>query len=219
MLDRTGQRIVGVLIEKELTVPDSYPLTENSLLLGCNQKSNRDPEMNLEEFVVRGALMQLRLQGWVTQREGGRAERFKHEIESKLGVDAAAKALLAELLLRGPQTPTELRTRCARMGLHRDVAGIESLLRELAARQPKPLVELLPRRPRERDARWTHLLGPVDVASPAASERPSASPTSSVVHADPIPTPDHDPQDPLARIARLEAQVADLTRRLDALTG
>src|SRR5262245_8587078 len=115
-LDRTQQRILGVLIEKELSVPESYPLTENSLLLGCNQKSNREPEMSLEGFEVAGALMAMQLAGWVAKVEGSRTAHYRHRVEQQLGVDLHEKAVLAELLLRGPQAPGALKPRVQRMG-------------------------------------------------------------------------------------------------------
>ncbi len=206
-LDRTEQRILGVLVEKELSVPETYPLTLNSLVAGCNQKSNRDPITELEEFEVQGALTSLCLKDWAARREGSRATKFIHHIEAQLGVDQAQKAVLAELLVRGPQTPMELKTRVARMGVHRDAAAIETLLHAMAGASGGGLVELLPRGPRERDGRWRHLLGPSAVEP---SEAGTSEPAPSAPRAAP---PDQD------RLDRLEARIAELERRLDALTG
>lgn len=207
MLDRTEQRIVGVLIEKELAVPDSYPLTLNALVAGCNQKSNRHPEMGLEEFEVEGALMSLRLKEWVVEsdRDGGRTKRFKHRIEEKLGVSDGEKAVLAELLLRGPQTPMELKNRVGRMGFHAQAPEIEQMLRAFAERPTGALVVLLPRAPRERDARWAHTLGPRDEA--AEESMAAQAPASRTAPAQP-------PSDLGQRVAALERRVEELERRL-----
>lgn len=214
-LDRTEQRIVGVLVEKELSVPDTYPLTENALLAGCNQKNNRDPVMELERFQIDGALMSLRLKDWVaeTEREGGRTSRYRHRMEERLGVDRPAKAVLCELLVRGPQTPQELKTRIGRLGVEATVEQVMAILEQLRDRAGKGLVELLPRAPRERDARWAHRLGPRE---PRAAEAPTASASAAAA-----PTPvravasaagDAAPADATVtqRLAALERRVAEL---------
>ena len=158
-LDRTEQRIVGVLVEKQLTVPDTYPMTENALVDGCNQKSNRDPITELATFQVAGALMALQDKGVVARVDGaGRVPKFRHRLDEVLVLPKNATPVLAELLLRGPQAPGALKPRVARMGYHASPEQIEALLRELAAQKPA-LVELLPLGPRERDRRWRHLLG------------------------------------------------------------
>jgi uncharacterized protein YceH (UPF0502 family) len=158
-LDRTEQRIVGVLIEKQLSVPDSYPLSENALVDGCNQKSNRDPVMELETFQVAGALMALQEKGYAARVEGtGRVPRFKHRVVEDLQLDPKELAVLAELLLRGPQAPGALKPRVARMGCHASPEEIESLLVKLSQRSP-PLVVRRPPGKHERDPRWQHLLG------------------------------------------------------------
>lgn len=211
MLDPTEQRIVGVLIEKELSMPGSYPLTENALLAGCNQKSNRDPEMALEAFQVQGAVMALRLRDWVARVEGGRAAKVRHRVEERLGVNDREKAVLAELLLRGPQSPGELHRRVARMGFRaassRDVLAV---LENLAARTP-PLATKLPRRPREREVRWAHALGAASPAPDASPAGDRAPPAEEAVPATPADSA-------LARrLAALEVEVAELRARLDRL--
>ena len=222
MLDRTEQRIVGVLIEKELSVPESYPLTENALLAGCNQKSNRDPEMTLEEFQMRGALLALREKQWVllSDRDGGRTARYKHNVETRLRVGPKAKPVLCELLVRGPQTPTELKNRVGRMGFHAaSPEEVLAVLEELAAMPGGGLVELLPRQPRERDARWAHKLGPREAApadaapADAAPQRvPAAEPAPRLVSAEAArPAPGADLAE---RLAALERRVEQLERRL-----
>ena len=158
-LDRTEQRIVGVLVEKQLTVPDSYPMSENALVDGCNQKSNRDPVTELATFQVAGALMALQQKGVIARIDGGgRVAKFRHRLDEQLVLPKQALPVLAELLLRGPQAPGALKPRVARMGYHASPEQIEALLRELAAQRP-PLVEQLPLGPRERDRRWRHRLG------------------------------------------------------------
>ena len=211
-LDRTEARIVGVLIEKQRTVPDTYPMTENALVTGCNQKNNRDPVMDLEAFEVAGACMALHQREVIARVEGGgRAAKFRHKLDELLGVGDDALAVLCELLVRGPQAPGALKPRVARLGFHGSPAQIDDVLRDLAAR-PRPLVALQPKRPRERDARWAHLLSPGGgvAAEPAAGvleESPSAPPASST-------SPASD-DTVLERLAALEARVDELERRLD----
>lgn len=205
-LDPTQQRVLGVLIEKELTVPDSYPLTENSLVLGCNQKSNRHPLTALGDFEVSGTLMGLQLDGWVarSERDGGRTVRYKHLVEAKLGIDGNKKAVLCELLVRGPQTVRELRDRVERMGVKLDDAGMEALLGSFTSKDGIVLVELLPKGPRERDARWAHRLGPRSTAAD-----PEGAPSQA-----PVTVPSGGAALSLeARIAALEERVAALERK------
>jgi len=219
-LDPTGQRIVGVLIEKQLTVPDTYPLTENSLVAGCNQTNNRDPVGSYEPFQIAGALMALHEQGWVVRVEGsGRVPKFRHRAEERVGKDSRVHAVLAELLLRGPQAPGALKPRVARMGYHADAAAIEALLRELSQQRPA-LVEQLPLAPRERDQRWRHLLGPRAQAptSPATAAAAGAAPGLPRAVATPPAAPSATPSGDLAaRVAALEHAVRELRQRLDQL--
>ncbi|MFN3240094.1 MAG: DUF480 domain-containing protein [Planctomycetota bacterium] len=216
-LDRTEARIVGVLIEKQRTVPDSYPMTENALVHGCNQKSNRDPVMDLQQFEVAGACMALHQREVIARVEGGgRAAKFRHKLDELLHVGDDALAVLCELLVRGPQAPGALKPRVARMGFHGSPAQIEDVLRSLAERSP-PLVELQPKRPRERDQRWAHLLGPGNVAlAPEVGDasEPKDQPTA---HA-PAPSLPTTTDDTVAeRLAALEARVDELERRLEGL--
>jgi uncharacterized protein YceH (UPF0502 family) len=211
-LDRTGQRIIGVLIEKQLSVPDSYPLTENALVAGCNQTSNRDPAMDLQGFQVTGALLQLHEQEVVARVEGhGRVTKYRHRLDDSLGVGNQELAVLAELLLRGPQAPGALKPRVARMGLHASPAEIEGVLSRLAQQR---IVEQLAHRPRERDRRWRHLLGDgseveVGGGAPEAASAANAPPTSA-----PVALPRHDLAEVLARLAALERRVASLEAHL-----
>jgi len=220
-LDTLEQRIVGVLIEKELTVPDSYPLSVNALVAGCNQKSNRDPVMDVEDFDVEGALRSLMDKGWVTRREilGSRVLRYAHEVRDQLGVDPAELAILCELLCRGPQAPGYLKTRCERMHAFASPAEVEGRLAGLAAR-PVPYVQELPRQPRERQARWGHLLGPAAATSVHAAPPETRAPT---LHAAaPAPAslePTAEDLNLEGRIDALEAELAELRERLDRLEG
>ena len=209
-LDTLQQRIIGVLIEKELTVPDGYPLTLNALLAGCNQKNNRDPQMNVEDFDVEGAVRSLMDIDWVARREpdGGRVHRFAHNAGTQLGVEKADLAILSELLCRGPQAPGALKTRASRMHAFDSPAAVKERLRAMAAR-PVPYVVELPKRPREQQPRWRHLL---DGLSPedALAQAPEVSTTETA------PATSAAPATPgLAdRVADLEARVAALEARL-----
>lgn len=150
-------RVLGCLIEKELATPEHYPLTLNALTNACNQKSNRDPVMHLEEADVVRALDALRFkQLALISAEGGRVAKYRHILAEKLRLSPAELAVLAELLLRGPQTVGELRTRAERMHPFSDLAGVEEVLEELMARTP-PLVARLPRQPGRKEQRHAHL--------------------------------------------------------------
>ncbi|MGY4828721.1 YceH family protein [Sphaerotilaceae bacterium SBD11-9] len=168
-------RVVGVLVEKAHTVPDSYPLSINSLTLGCNQKTARDPVMNATESEVQGAVDALKALNLVFESSGSRVSRYEHNMGRTLGLPSQSVALLAVLALRGPQTSAELRANCDRLHRFADVSSVEAFLEELAERSEEkggPLVLKLPRAPGAREPRWTHLLcGAVDVASlPVAAQ-------------------------------------------------
>jgi hypothetical protein len=193
-------RVLGVLIEKERTVPDSYPLTLNALLAGCNQKSSRDPIISASESEVQAALDSLRGMSLVIESSGGRVARYSHNFERVLNVPRQASALLAVLMLRGPQTAGELRINCERLHPFADISSVEAFLRELAERQQGPLVAELSRQPGARENRWMHLLsGPPDAVEAAG-------------HAEPGPAHlDLSEVTTLkANIARLEAEMGDL---------
>lgn len=150
-------RVLGCLIEKELTTPEYYPLTLNALTNACNQKSNRDPVLTMEEVEVVRALDSLKFkQLALLSAEGGRVPKYRHTLVEKLRLDPPELALLAELLLRGPQTVGELRTRGERMHPFPDLAAVEEVLGELMARTP-PLVTRLPRQPGRKESRHAHL--------------------------------------------------------------
>jgi uncharacterized protein YceH (UPF0502 family) len=159
-------RVLGVLIEKQLTTPDYYPLTLNALVAGCNQKTNRQPVMNVTEGEVQMALDALKHETLVIESYGasGRVMRYAHNLPKVLGIGQQVTALLTALLLRSAQTPGELRTGCDRMYKFADISSVEAFLEEMATRPAGALVIKLARQPGSREHRWAHLLsGTVDV--------------------------------------------------------
>jgi len=171
-------RILGVLVEKERTVPDTYPLSLNALVAGCNQKNNRHPLMEARDAEVQVAVDGLRGRSLVIESSGARVTRYTHNIGRVLRVPDQAVALLAVLMLRGPQTAAELRSGTERMHRFADVSSVEAFLDELAQRAAEaggPLVIKLGRAPGERESRWAHLLsGPVE--SRPADAAPAVGP-------------------------------------------
>jgi uncharacterized protein len=168
-------RVLGVLVEKAHTVPDSYPLSLNSLVSGVNQKTARDPVMNATEAEVQGAVDALKGLSLVFESSGSRVSRYEHNMGRVMGLPSQSVALLSVLLLRGPQTSSELRANCERLHRFADVSSVEAFLEELAARTDDkggPLALRLPRAPGAREPRWTHLLcGAVDVSAlPVAAQ-------------------------------------------------
>jgi uncharacterized protein len=164
-------RVAGVLVEKSLTVPDSYPLSLNALTAGCNQKTARDPVMNASDAQVQEAIDSLRTLHLVFESSGSRVSRYEHNVGRAMGLPSQSVALLATLVLRGPQTVSELRTNSERLHRFADLSSVEGFLDELAARAEDkggPLVVKLPRAPGMREARWVHLwCGEVEI--PAGS--------------------------------------------------
>jgi uncharacterized protein YceH (UPF0502 family) len=189
-------RVLGVLVEKQHTVPDTYPLTLNTLVGGCNQKTSRDPVLNASDAEVQATIDRLRALSLIVETSGGRVMRYAHNVERVLNVPAQAVALLATLMLRGPQTVAELRANCERLHRFADISAVEGFLHELAERAVGPLVVLLPRAPGSREARWAHLLSgtPAFEAAPAADA--AEAPGEAVM---------------LGEIVALKANVAQLT--------
>jgi len=163
-------RVLAVLVEKQSTVPDTYPLSLNSLVAGCNQKTARDPVINATEAEVLTAVDALKGLSLLFETSGGRVSRYEHNLARGLNVPSAAQALLAVLMLRGPQTSAELRANTERLHRFADISSVEGFLDELAAKDPPRAVKLA-RAPGAREARWAHLLcGEVaDVAGPVMS--------------------------------------------------
>lgn len=232
-LDRTSRRIIGVLVEKELTTPQQYPLSLNALQSGCNQRSNRDPVMHVQDFELDGALRSLMIAGWVTEVRGAgsRVVKWKHRADEKLAAEPHEMAVLAELFLRGPQQPGELRTRVNRMVPCASVAEVEETLRGLADRG---LVVHLARKVGERIARWDHVLYPDSeathdeagfsvqqtsvhaVAGPLGETQDLPTPPSATpIQQTEVPTNDDDAI--IEKVRRLEEEVAELRERLDRL--
>ncbi|PRD70063.1 DUF480 domain-containing protein [Malikia spinosa] len=209
-LTATEARVLATLMEKARTVPDSYPLTLNSLQSGCNQKSSREPVMNLSEDEIAQAIDGLRERSLVFESSGGRTARYEHNFERAVGLPSQAAALLGLLLLRGPQTAGELRLNAERWHRFADIGSVEVFLEELQQRSPEkggPLVVKLERAPGAREQRWAQLLcGPVDAQAAVASASPikTGAGTSGELQA-------------LAeRVTALEALVAELQQRLEA---
>jgi uncharacterized protein YceH (UPF0502 family) len=151
-------RVLGTLYEKQHTVPDSYPLTLNALVSGCSQKTSRSPVMEVTEPEVRSALDGLKSANLVIETSGGRVARYSHNLERVLQVPSQSAAILTVLMLRGPQTPGELRINCDRLHGFADLSAVQGFLDELAARPAGALVAELPRTPGARENRWAHLL-------------------------------------------------------------
>ena len=149
--------MLGVLVEKQATVPDTYPLSLNALVAGCNQKTARDPVINATDAEVLAAVDGLKTQSLVFEVSGSRVVRFEHNMARVLGVPGAATALLAVLMLRGPQTTAELRLNCERLHRFADLSSVEAFLDELASKEPRRVLKL-PRAPGAREPRWAHLL-------------------------------------------------------------
>jgi hypothetical protein len=150
-------RVLGVLVEKQATVPDTYPLSLNALVAGCNQKTARDPVITATDAEVLAAVDGLKSQSLVFEVSGSRVVRFEHNMARVLGVPGAATALLAVLMLRGPQTTAELRLNCERLHRFADLSSVEAFLDELASKEPRRVLKL-PRAPGAREPRWAHLL-------------------------------------------------------------
>jgi len=166
-------RILGALVEKEYTTPETYPLSMNGLMAACNQKSNRNPVMRLsEEELARGlARLQYDKQLVATYSGvGSRVVKYTHRLAETLGVDSPEAALLCELLLRGAQTPGELRGRASRMATFHTPAEVKDVLDDLAARKPTPYVLELPRAPGRKESRFTHTFGDVSLEELSAQE-------------------------------------------------
>jgi len=168
-------RVLGSLVEKQLTTPDQYPLTSKALLAACNQRSNREPVVDLSERDVDDAMLELRPDGLARTVTGGRAHRHRHVLDEALGLDQRALALLSVLMLRGPQTVGELRIRTERMADFIDLDEVESTLEVLAARDDG-LVRRLERRPGQKEPRWAHLLGGEPVEPDAQGTGATGSP-------------------------------------------
>lgn len=202
-------RVLGVLNEKQHTVPDTYPLSLNALVAGCSQKTSRHPVIDVTEAEVLTAIDALRGPALVIESSGGRVTRYAHNMEKALRLPSQSVALLTALMLRGPQTSAELRTHCERMHRFADVSAVEGFLQELAERADGALVVKLPRQPGSRENRWAHLLGgePVVEAAPAAASSSASEATAAGGDVDRL----------TAEVARLQTEVDALKERVAAL--
>jgi uncharacterized protein YceH (UPF0502 family) len=194
--DAVEIRVLGCLIEKQRTTPDVYPLSLNALRLACNQSTNRDPVVDYDESTIREALARLDHKRWarLTSGPGSRAAKYRHLLDDALGLDGAEISVLAVLMLRGAQTPGELKLRTERLHHFGSPEEVERLLELLAGRE---LARSAGRRPGQKEDRWVQLLG---------SEEPGAEPAQP-------PAPSRSPLED--RVAALEREVAELKRRLD----
>jgi uncharacterized protein len=187
-------RVLGVLVEKHATVPDTYPLSLNALVAGCNQKTARDPVMSVSDAEVLTAIDGLKSLSLVVEVSGSRVVRYEHNAARGLGVPSQSVALLATLMLRGPQTAAELRANAERLHRFADISSVDAFLDELMSKPP-PKVVKLPRAPGSREARWAHLLCGEVVMSAAP------------------------PQESGSEIEALRAEQARLAARLDEMSA
>jgi hypothetical protein len=200
VLNGTQVRILGALIEKESTTPDAYPLSLNALTHACNQSTNRDPVVEFTESEVEHELESLRRNNLVRRVERGEARvpRYRHVVDEALSLDRPALAVLAMLMLRGHQTAGEIRSRCQRVHDFPDLADLDSVLSTLRSREPDALVVDLPRRPGQKEIRFTHRLGDQE-------------------EADALSSPVDDGAGEAARIAQLEVITAELQHEVSRL--
>jgi uncharacterized protein len=192
-------RVLGTLVEKQHTVPDTYPLSLNALVAGCNQKSSRAPVMEASEAEVQAAVDSLKRANLVIESSGSRVARYSHNFERVLQIPSQSAALLTALMLRGPQTAGELRISCERLHGFSDISAVQGFLDELASRPAGPLVVELPRIAGARENRWAHLLsGTPRQEAPAVPEQAG---------------------DLKAKVARLEAELATLQALVERIAS
>ena len=198
-------RVLGVLVEKQHTVPDTYPLSLNALATGCSQKTARQPVMEVGDAEVLEAVDSLRVLNLVVSVSGSRVARYEHNAGRVLGVPGQSVALLATLMLRGPQTAAELRQNCERLHRFADVSSVEAFLDELSTKAPARVVKLA-RQPGARESRWAHLLcGEPDL--------PAAGPESAIA----APAASGELARLSAEVERLSAELAELRAEFGAL--
>jgi uncharacterized protein YceH (UPF0502 family) len=197
-------RVLGVLVEKERTVPDTYPLTLNALVSGCNQKSSRNPVLNAADEEVQGAIDRMKTLSLVMETSGGRVMRYAHNVGKVLQIPPQSVALLAVLFLRGPQTPGELRINSERLHKFGDILSVQAFLEELAERPAGALVKELPRQPGARENRWVHRL--------------SGEPSEEMLAASATPSSAGEGAPTLSELATLRAEVSELRQSIASLS-
>ena len=207
-------RILGALLEKEVTTPEYYPLSLNALLAACNQTTNRDPVMRLTEDALLPDIISLRRGGLLRQIQpvGSRVTKFEHLMAEELKLDPRQLAVLGVLMLRGPQTPGELHARTARLAEFGDMEEMEAVLESLITRQPEPLVTRLARRPGQKEVRYAHLLAG-EVAqpdAPATADEPALPSRRASANDDRVAALER-------TVETLQAEVAAIRADLDAL--
>jgi uncharacterized protein YceH (UPF0502 family) len=199
-LNPESARVLGCLIEKEITTPEYYPLSLNALINACNQKSNRDPVMTLDEDAVRLALRNLTDKGLARHGTSeGRVPKYEHDVNNALQLSRREVAILCELLVRGPQTPGELRSRAERMCKFESLDDVNASLQRLIERDPA-LAVILPRQPGTKEARYAHTLLPIEI-QPTHEAPPHRQPSENTE----------------ARIVKLESEVQDLRREIEEM--
>lgn len=207
-LDPVEQRVIGSLLEKERTVPDTYPMTLNGVRTACNQSSGRDPILHLDDHEVSAALTSLRAAGLTRvlhPSHGARQPKYRQVLDEVLSLDRAERAVLTLLLLRGAQTPGELRSRSERLHAFTSLTEVDAALTGLLDRQ-EPLVRELPRQPGQKEQRWIHLLGPVaEPSAPVARATATAADGGELERLRAALTAAHE------EIARLQQELDDLT--------
>lgn len=198
--DAVEIRVVASLLEKQRTTPEAYPLSVNSLRLACNQSTNRDPVVDYDEHAVVAALERLHRRGWTRMASGtgSRARKYRHLFDQALGIEREQVAVLCVLMLRGPQTPGELKQRTERLHPFPDLAAIANVLEELIRRE---LVARLSRRPGQKEERYAHLLG---------GEAEPEAPAEETGAGEPEPAAE-------SRLDRIERELADLRTEVDEL--
>ena len=215
-LDTLEQRVIGCLIEKQISTPDQYPLSLSSLVSACNQRSNRDPVLDLDERTVQGVVDALARKQLLLEKSGfgSRVPKYQHLFCNtqfgSLKFSPQETAIVCELLVRGPQTPGELRSRAARLAPLTDVDQVEAALEALAQRADGACVERMPREPGRRESRYRHLFGPA---------RTDAEPPQATAESVAVARDDLSPVSLLARIEALEAAVSSLQLEIETRTG
>jgi uncharacterized protein YceH (UPF0502 family) len=210
--DAVEIRVLGCLLEKQRTTPDAYPLSLNALRAACNQSTNRDPVVNYDEATIREALDRLHRRRWtrLASGAGSRAAKYRHLLDEAIGIGPDEQAILCVLMLRGPQTPGELKGRTDRMYPFADLAAVEAVLDRLGERG---LTVRLPRRPGQKEDRFQQLLGGEEDEDSAAMTAPVAPPAAAA----PVATAAANDDDLVERVARLERELAQLRAELTTL--